>query len=811
MVEQLQEEAGMFSAPPPIPQGSLQPPAALDNGPGTIESDDEVDNFSGSDSDDEIEVRRDAKESEFYKDFNFLSTAGDYQRDTWDEVLKYLKPQRSINISHTIARVRLEEKEKRKKKKEQKEKKEKEGEEEVKVKKEDGEEDSDLDFEKEEEEEEEEEDEDEEEEEEEEENSDGEFMPDPDTKDVLRQREDEVKRKERRKDRPVKIKKSLKELRQEENDAKFFEDAPPCQADTTFLEMNFSRSLLKAIDSLGYDRPTPIQAATIPVALQGRDVCGCAATGTGKTAAYMLPILERLLYKPRDDVVTRVLVVVPTRELGVQVFQVSKELSKYSHVEIALSVGGLDLTTQVAALKRIPDIVIATPGRLIDHTLNTPTFSLDSIEILVLDEADRMLDESFEDQMKEIIHHCSGNRQTLLFSATMTSQVKELAMVSLKNPVKVFVNENTDVAQNLRQEFVRLRKHLEGQREAALAYLVSRSFRQNCMVFVETKAMAHHLNILLGLLGIKAGELHGNLKQTDRLLALKKFRDQEVDVLIATDVAARGLDIKGVKTVINYTLPSRYTRYVHRVGRTARAGHCGRSVSLAGEKEFPMLKEIKKCSRSAMFERVLNKDVLAKYVSRVQRLGPAVKRVMQEEQQEKQLAAMEQSIRSMEKRLQDTEKEGEEDAKPQRTWFQTDEEIKQKTKKRALKGKALAAMERAKRRQKNRKDAEDPEEKRVRAEVGWAQRKAKRDSKPKRLALQDDVDAPVRVSAGGAGGGGGRKRKKGGAASSFDQELTRTDRRSVKKFRAGPSYQERREAFQDKNPGKKFNPRGKKK
>ncbi|XP_063844855.1 probable ATP-dependent RNA helicase DDX27 isoform X1 [Scylla paramamosain] len=793
MVQQIEEDAGVFSPPPLITPGTLQPPSALDTGPGTIESGDEVDNYSGSgsDSEDEIEVRRDAKESEFYKDFTFMASAGDYQRDTWDEVLKYLKPKRSINLSETIARVRLEEKEKRKKKKEQESQKEGDG---VEVKIEPGEGDSDLDSE-------------EEEGEDEVENSDGEFMPDPDTKDVLRQREDEVKRKERRKDRPVKIKKSLKELQQEENDARFFEDAPPCQADTTFLEMNFSRSLLKAIDSLGYDKPTPIQAATIPVALQGRDVCGCAATGTGKTAAYMLPILERLLYKPRDDVVTRVLVVVPTRELGVQVFQVSKELSKYSHVEIALSVGGLDLTTQVAALKRIPDIVIATPGRLIDHTLNTPTFSLDSIEILVLDEADRMLDESFEDQMKEIIQHCSANRQTLLFSATMTSQVKELAMVSLKNPVKVFVNENTDVAQNLRQEFVRLRKHLEGQREAALAYLVSRSFRQNCMVFVETKAMAHHLTILLGLLGIKAGELHGNLKQTDRLLALKKFRDQEVDILIATDVAARGLDIKGVKTVINYTLPSRYTRYVHRVGRTARAGHCGRSVSLAGEKEFPMLKEIKKCSRSAMFERILNKDVLAKYIAKVQRLGPAVKKVMHEEQEEKQLAAMEQSIRSMEKRLQDPEKE-EEDAKPQRTWFQSDDEIKQKTKKRALKGKARAAVERAKRRQKARRDAEDPEEKRMRGEVGWAQRQAKRDGKLKRLTLQDDIVAPVVDSR--DGGGAGRKRKRGGPTSSFDQELTRTDRRSVKKFRAGPSYQERREAFEAKNPGRKFNPKKKK-
>ncbi|XP_042211473.1 probable ATP-dependent RNA helicase DDX27 [Homarus americanus] len=234
-----------------------------------------------------------------------------------------------------------------------------------------------------------------------------------------------------------------------------------------------------------------------------------------------------------------------------------------------------------------------------------------------------MLDDSFDDQLKEIIKQCSGKCQTMLFSATMTSKVKELAVVSLKNPVKVFVNENTDVAKNLRQEFIRIRKKYDGHREAMLAYLVSRSFSQNCIVFVETKVLAHRLNILLGLMGVRCDELHSNLKQTDRLMALKKFKDEEAGVLIATDVAARGLDIKGVKTIINYTLPSKYSKYVHRVGRTARAGHCGRSVSLAGEREFLLLKEIKRCSKTAMFERVLNKDILEKYKAKLDKLEPA--------------------------------------------------------------------------------------------------------------------------------------------------------------------------------------------
>ncbi|KAK8728960.1 hypothetical protein OTU49_008899, partial [Cherax quadricarinatus] len=584
--EALGEKVNSGTVRKKVNSGSVRKKVDLEFGPGTIESGDEIDQFSGSGSDSENEVLyradRMPHESDFYKDFTFVESTRDYLKDTWDEIFKYIKPKKTVNISETIAKIRLEEKEKKMKK----EKKKLEKSDEASIKTEDDSECSDTDLEG---------------------LSEDEFLPDVKTKDQLKQRENEVKRKAKLNDEPVKRRKTLKEIQQEKVDAEFFEDAPPCVSDSTFLEMNFSRSIFKAIESLGYDSPTPIQAATIPVALQGRDICGCAATGTGKTAAYMLPILERLLYKPSEDIVTRVLVLVPTRELGVQVFQVSKELSKFSHIDVAMSVGGLDLRTQEAVLKKVPDIVIATPGRLIDHLQNTPSFSIDSVEILVLDEADRMLDDSFDEQMKEIIQQCSGNRQTMLFSATMTSKVKELALVSLKNPVKIFVNENTDVAKNLRQEFVRIRKNREDYRKAVLAYLVSRSFSHNCMVFVGTKVLAHHLNILLGLLGVRSGELHGNLKQAERLLTLKKFKDDEIGVLIATDVAARGLDIKGVKTVINYTLPNKYVGYVHRVGRTARAGHCGRCISLAGEHEFLMLKEIKKCSKTAMFERMPNK------------------------------------------------------------------------------------------------------------------------------------------------------------------------------------------------------------
>lgn len=190
----------------------------------------------------------------------------------------------------------------------------------------------------------------------------------------------------------------------------------------------------------------------------GKDICGCAATGTGKTAAYILPTLERLLYRPSGGAaVTRVLILVPTRELGVQIYQVTKQVSQFTDIQIGLAVGGLDLKVQETILRRNPDIVIATPGRLIDHLKSTPTFSLEAVEVLILDEADRMLDEFFEEQMNEIIKQCSRQRQTMLFSATMTEEVENLAAVSLSKPVRLFVDSNREVALNLRQEFIRIR------------------------------------------------------------------------------------------------------------------------------------------------------------------------------------------------------------------------------------------------------------------------------------------------------------------------------------------------------------------
>ncbi|KAH9480511.1 nucleolar DEAD-box protein required for synthesis of 60S ribosomal subunit [Psilocybe cubensis] len=460
---------------------------------------------------------------------------------------------------------------------------------------------------------------------------------------------------------------------QKERKAAFFDsESGPTESHDSFLSMNLSRPLLKAIATLGFTKPTPIQAATIPVALLGKDVVGNAVTGSGKTAAFMIPMLERLLFreKGKKAAATRCVVLVPTRELGVQCFDVGTKLAMHTDVQLALLVGGLSLKSQEIALRARPDIVIATPGRLIDHIRNSPSFNLDAVDILVLDEADRMLSDGFADELSEIIKSCPNSRQTMLFSATMTDSVDELVKMSLNKPVRLFVDPKRTTATGLVQEFVRVRAGKENERSALLAALCKRTFRSKVIIFLRSKKLAHQMRIVFGLLGMKCEELHGDLTQEQRLNALHAFREGNVDYLMATDLASRGLDIKGVETVINYDMPSQLAQYLHRVGRTARAGKKGRSVTLVGEADRKMLKAAIKRStgEDQVRHRIVPAETVQVWVEKLAALKSEIAEILEEEKEEKQIRKAEMELKKGQNMI---EHEAEIYSRPARTWFQS--------------------------------------------------------------------------------------------------------------------------------------------
>lgn len=282
---------------------------------------------------------------------------------------------------------------------------------------------------------------------------------------------------------------------------------------SSFQSMSLSRPILRGLASVGFTKPTPIQAKTIPIALMGKDVVGGAVTGSGKTAAFVVPILERLLYRPKKVPTTRVVILTPTRELAIQCHSVATKLASHTDIKFCLAVGGLSLKVQEAELRLRPDVVIATPGRFIDHMRNSASFAVETVEILVLDEADRMLEDGFADELNEILTTLPKSRQTMLFSATMTSSVDRLIRVGLNKPARLMVDSLKKTAGTLTQEFVRLRPGREEKRMGYLIHICKTLYTERVIIFFRQKKIAHRARIIFGLLGMSCAELHGSMNQ----------------------------------------------------------------------------------------------------------------------------------------------------------------------------------------------------------------------------------------------------------------------------------------------------------
>jgi ATP-dependent RNA helicase RhlE len=367
---------------------------------------------------------------------------------------------------------------------------------------------------------------------------------------------------------------------------------------TTFNELGLAKPLLKALAEEGYTEPTPIQAQAIPSVLTGRDMLGIAQTGTGKTAAFALPILQRLAADPRPAPRRgcRVLVLSPTRELASQIAESFRSYGRHMGFSVAVVFGGVKYGPQVKALAAGVDILVATPGRLIDH-INEKVANLSAVEVFVLDEADQMLDLGFLPPIRKVVATLPKQRQNLFFSATMPGEIGKLADELLKNPARVSVTPAATTVSRVDQRLLFIETDRKRQ---LLAELFVEARMDRALVFTRTKRGADRVAKYLEVAGITAASIHGDKSQGQRERALAAFKKGEVKALVATDIAARGIDVDAVSHVINYELPNVPEAYVHRIGRTARAGAAGVAISFCSNDERSLLKDIQKVTRQTI-------------------------------------------------------------------------------------------------------------------------------------------------------------------------------------------------------------------
>jgi ATP-dependent RNA helicase RhlE len=365
-----------------------------------------------------------------------------------------------------------------------------------------------------------------------------------------------------------------------------------------FDSFNLNKHILSNIQALGYTTPTPIQQQSIPTILQGKDVMGLAQTGTGKTAAFALPIIQRLMQGPRSCV--RALIVAPTRELAQQIHEAIVELCKGTGLQSITLYGGVNINPQIKSLKTGVEIVVACPGRLLDH-VQQRTINLDKVEVLVLDEADQMFDMGFLPSIRRILRFLPKKRQTLLFSATMPSAINELAREVLHQPITVEVGHSAP-AKSVQQVLYPVSQHLKAD---LLVKILHKTAIDSVLVFTRTKRGAKQVALKLEQAGFRATSLQGNLSQNKRLSAMNGFRDGSLQIMVATDIAARGIDVTTISHVINYDMPSTVESYIHRIGRTGRADREGEAYTLTLDEDQLLVRKIERVLGNRLEQRRL--------------------------------------------------------------------------------------------------------------------------------------------------------------------------------------------------------------
>ncbi|CRG97144.1 DEAD/DEAH box ATP-dependent RNA helicase, putative [Plasmodium gallinaceum] len=473
-------------------------------------------------------------------------------------------------------------------------------------------------------------------------------------------------------------------------------------------DLYISRPFLKVLYELKFNNPTFIQKDVIPLALEGKSILANSETGSGKTLAFVLPILERLLHSanvkmrknnPKSLSVTKSLILLPTRELALQCYDVIRSLTKYVLITYSLFCGGIDIKQQEYEYKKKKDIFICTPGRILDLLLNSSSDFINFLEIVVFDEADKLLELGFKEECLKILDVCKYKKQILFFSATLTNDIKELVNFSLKNPIFIQSGENCEIdkkftkgdkilktfkiSENLNQEFVNIVQ--EKYRKAALLYLCSNIYKNHAIIFFKTKRETHLMHTIFKLLNFKCAELHGSLTQKKRIESILMFKKKEVNFLLTTELASRGLDIDHVLYVINYNIPSNVVKYVHRIGRTARIGKKGTASTLYLLKEKihvkKIIKGLKKNKNLKIFKRNIAKDNILHWYNILKKNKEKIKEIIEQEKTEKEI---EKSKKSIEKIKNLITYKDEILNRPPRTWFLTKKEkidLKKSTKK----------------------------------------------------------------------------------------------------------------------------------